>query len=103
MTTELFPDLPKGPTRQERLDAFKSRLQIETMHSPDCKPPWMALAMEGARRAAWGSTDKSTMAELVALAGDNLDAWALTGYGETELEAVDEVCRNLKLEFFYEQ
>lgn len=96
--SDLLFDVPRN---KARLEIAKETHGIETFRSSiDRKDkPWMAIVRPVIVKALEGYEDVSKMEFGQIFAGycRLLDDWNLVGYGETEADAVLDVCRNCEI------
>lgn len=100
MKTLTLIDVPKdSPSRQQKLDALKRALNIETMRSVGWKRedhPWVALHKPSVNRfSAYGGNSSMSIPEAFAKVGLLLEESGVLVTGETERDAIRELCHNI--------
>lgn len=96
MSAFLF-EVPKNKTR---LQLAKETHGIETHHAPPgVENPWCAIHRQLVvdRFSGYGVTEEMSMGEIFSKVCRLLDEMNLVGYGDTEAEAVLDLCRNLNI------
>lgn len=101
-TPFLFDMAPDGPTRRQQLLLCKRQHGIAThyaKHLDRHEHPWMAclLVVAWEKYEGYGVTPESSLTDCVAKVGRLLDEAGLMTTGETERDAVRELCRINKL------
>lgn len=98
MKTPLLIDVPRtGPSRRQKLAAFKREHGIETHHVPGAEDGWCAAHLPSARRLGYGVEPTDDLPACAAKVGMLMDEAGIAAYGNTEREAIDQVCRNCGL------
>lgn len=83
-----------GPTRKQRMEAFKKAHGIETHYAGKGwlkeDGPWIAICLPQCRKALaeYGATHADNLFDLFAKYCRLMDDWDLIGYGGTEREAI---------------
>lgn len=94
--TPMLFDVPKThPSRKDRIKAFKAANEIQTHKC--CDGDWMAAHMPSCRKLGYGVTATSDLFECAAKVCRLMDEAGYTGYGDTEREAIQQVCENLDI------
>jgi len=100
MKTPNLLEIPKdSPTRKERIKAFKIENGIETH---DAGPPpsygrWCAVLVEKAWNDFSFYCEDKSLFGLMAGAGRLIDESGLSGYGDTEITAIRNLCSENKI------
>jgi len=97
-------DVPKdSPSTKERLHAFMAKHGIETHYAGKAlgreNYPWAACLMPRARQFGYGVTATDDLFECVAKVGRLLEEAGVLVEGQTEREAVEELCRQQHIQF----
>src|SRR5688500_6970377 len=93
MKTPNLIDVPKmGPSKRDKVKAFKEKHGIETHHAVGMarkEHPWLACHMPSARTFGYGVTEQSTLFDCVSKICRLLDEAGVLVEDETEVKAPD--------------
>jgi len=102
MKTPNFLEIPKdSPSRKERIESFKRLHGIQT-HDAGSEWPrsdlrWCALLFELAWGHFSGYCKEKSLVGLMAGACRLVDEYGLVGFGDTEIEAIHDLCSQNKI------
>ncbi len=94
------PEVPRGPSRTDKIEAFKKLHGIQTHSNRDTGDPtrWVAVKIPPRNLANGEPLGEMSLFDMFHEFGRLLDEGGFTGYGVSQLAAIRDLCAERKIE-----